>query len=112
VRNKPSAPSLPTRAPASPADGSAAVADAAPPPPPRGGVRVRVADVCDALEELELGEHAAAFRRCSMDGSMLGDLAALWDELGVTLTAHRIKIARSLAPLAAAIAAARPAGPA
>ncbi len=70
-------------------------------------MRVRVADVCDALVELELGEHAAAFRRCSMDGSMLGDLGALWDELGVALTAHRIKITRSLAPLAESIAAAR-----
>ncbi len=42
--------------------------------------------MCDALVELQLGEHAAAFRRCSMDGSMLGDLGALWDELGVALT--------------------------
>ncbi len=73
---------------------------------------MRVEDVCEALVELELGEHAAAFRRCSMDGSMLGDLGELWDELGVALTAHRIKMSRSLAPLAASIAAARTAAPA
>ena len=79
----------------------------APAPAAADKVRVRVEDVCDALVELQLGEHAAAFQRCSMDGSMLEDLGALWDELGVALTAHRIKIARRLAPLAASIAAAR-----
>ena len=38
----------------------------------------------------------ASGRSCSIDGSMVDDLDSLWDELGVELRAHRLKILRRL----------------
>jgi hypothetical protein len=44
-----------------------------------------------------MGAYAAAFRESAIDGSMLGELAELWeDPLGVTNKAHRIRIEKAL----------------
>eukprot|EP00960_Hanusia_phi_P025805 745894-Hanusia_phi.AAC.2 len=54
-----------------------------------------VDDVCRKLEQIELKEHAAAFRENSIDGSMLDVLDQLWDDLNVTKRAHQLKILKN-----------------
>ncbi len=61
-----------------------------------GGRWLSVAEVGDLLAGMELPQYAAAFRESSIDGSMVEDLPALWDDLGVRLPAHRLKIAKRL----------------
>jgi hypothetical protein len=61
-----------------------------------GGRWLSVAEVGGLLGAMELPQYAAAFREASIDGSMVEDLPALWDDLGVGPAAHRLKIAKRL----------------
>ena len=61
-----------------------------------GGRWLSVAEVGALLGAMELPQYAAAFREASIDGSMVEDLGALWDDLGVRHAAHRLKIAKRL----------------
>ena len=48
-----------------------------------GGRWLSVAEVGALLGAMELPQYAAAFREASIDGSMVEDLGALWNDLGV-----------------------------
>ncbi len=62
---------------------------------PRAG-SLSVEEVCDLLVAMELPQHVASFRECSIDGGMVEHLDELWEELGVRLQAHCIKNRRRL----------------
>ncbi len=48
------------------------------------------------LVAMELGQYADVFIQKSIDGSKVELLDEMWDELGVELKAHRLKIRRRL----------------
>jgi hypothetical protein len=55
-----------------------------------------VDEVCVRLVKLGMQQHVVKFKECAIDGSMFAYLDELWEELGVSLAAHRIKIQKVL----------------